>query len=388
MKTKSVGIVGTGPAALMAGTVILENGHKVVFFDQKKAVGRKFLVAGNGGFNLTNDSEINQFVSHYDSEIIKKSVRLFDNNDFRDFLEKIGIETFVGSSGKIFPLKGIKPIDVLKAWQSYLLKLGAIFKMEHVLTDFNESELIFNSNDTENVFQFDHFVFALGGNSWSITGSDGKWFNKFVEKGIACKKFESSNSGFELINHSHLKEHAGKTIKNCKVFCENIEIFGELVISEYGIEGPPIYAMNANFRNKKDVYIDFKPTFSIKDIEQKLKKAKNVSEGLRDLKLPKVTIAWLKLSLKKEVFQNKSILAKTVKSFKLEIVKLRPIDEVISTIGGVEMNAINDSFQLKKFPKAYCIGEMLDWDAPTGGYLIQGCVSSGYTSATAIIAHS
>jgi uncharacterized flavoprotein (TIGR03862 family) len=388
MKMKSVGIVGTGPAALMAGTILLENDFKVVFFDQKKTPARKFLVAGNGGFNLTNDEEISMFLNRYNSDIIKKAVVSFDNNDFRNFLSKIGIETFVGSSGKIFPLKGIKPIEVLKAWQEYLIHLGATFKMGHFLNDFNEDELFFESKGTINAYKFDYYVFALGGNSWSITGSDGNWLNMFVEKGIECVKFESSNSGFELLNHDSLKEFAGKSIKNCKVFSDNDEKFGELVMTEYGIEGPPVYAINPYFRNGHSIYIDFKPTMNIESIEQKLINARNSSEGLRDLKLPKVVIAWLKLSLNKVDFQNKRILSETIKKFELNVTNLRPIEEVISTIGGINMNSINDSFQLKKLTKAYGIGEMLDWDAPTGGYLIQGCVSSGHAAANSIISHS
>ena len=388
MKTKSVGIVGTGPAALMAGTVLLEKGCKVVFFDQKKGVARKFLVAGNGGFNLTNDEELIKFVSHYNSETIKDSVRSFNNTDFRVFLSKIGIETFVGSSGKIFPLKGIKPIEVLKAWQDYLIHLGAIFKMEHVLNDFNENELFFESKGTINVYKFDYSIFALGGFSWSITGSDGNWLKLFSEKGIQCKKIEASNSGFELLEREFLKDFAGKTIKNCKVFAGNQEKFGELVITEYGIEGPPIYALNGSYREGKTIKIDFKPSLTETLIADKLNKATNTSEGLRDLKLPKVVIAWLKFTLNKEAYQNKIKLAEIIKNFQLNVSNLRPIDEVISTIGGVDMNSINETFQIKNFPKSYCIGEMLDWDAPTGGYLIQGCASSGYVAANSITSQS
>jgi uncharacterized flavoprotein (TIGR03862 family) len=388
MKTKSVGIVGTGPAALMAGTVLLEKGCEVVFFDQKKAVARKFLVAGNGGFNLTNDEELEKFVCHYNTAKIKDSVRSFNNTDFRVFLSKIGIETFVGSSGKIFPLKGIKPIEVLKAWQDYLIHLGAIFKMEHVLKDFSEGELFFENSGNLCSHIFDHSIFALGGSSWSITGSDGNWLKLFSEKGIQCKKFEASNSGFELLESEFLKDYAGKTIKNCKVFAENEEKLGELVITEYGIEGPPIYALNGSYREGKIIKIDFKPSMTEMLIADKLQKAKNTSEGLRDLKLPKVVIAWLKFTLNKEDYQNKIKLAETIKNLQLNISNLRPIEEVISTIGGVDMNSINETFQIKNFPKSYCIGEMLDWDAPTGGYLIQGCVSSGYVAAKSIIAQS
>lgn len=388
MKSKSVGIVGTGPAALMAGTVLLESGIKVVFFDQKKAAARKFLVAGNGGFNLSNDEEIDLFVSRYNKETIKKAVRSFDNNAYRNFLLKIGIETFVGSSGKIFPLKGIKPIEVLKAWKNHLINLGAVFKAEHVLMDFDETKLVFEVKGETFSEAFDYYFFALGGGSWKITGSDGKWLEMFSRKGILCEKFSASNSGFDLNDHEELKNYAGHTIKNCKVFSNNIEKMGELVITDYGIEGSPIYAMNESFRDGEDCFIDFKPSLSIESIELKLQKKKKLSDGLRDLKLPKVVIAWLKLSLSKEDFQNKHVLSLMIKNFKLNISNLRPVDEVISTIGGIDMKAINESFQLEKFPKGYCIGEMLDWDAPTGGYLIQACVSTGYSAAKALISQS
>lgn len=388
MKIKTVGIVGTGPAALMAGTIILENGNKVVFFDHKKSPGRKFLVAGNGGFNLTNNEELKLFLSRYEGEIIKKAVSNFTNTDFRTFLLKIGIETYVGSSGKIFPLEGIKPIDVLRNWKNYLLKLGASFEMEHTLVDFQKNTLIFEHLKEKKIRSFDNIVFALGGGSWSKTGSDGKWLKLFQEKGIVCSEFGASNSGFVLINHQEISNYSGQIIKNCKVYSVETEKMGDIVISDYGVEGAPIYALNGSFRKGIPVYLDFKPTISEELIRIKLEKAKNTSEGLKELKLAKVAIEWIRSVLNKEQYLNSLVVSSTIKRFEFQIEKLRPVSEVISTIGGVKLEMVTDSFELKSFPNTFCIGEMIDWDAPTGGYLIQACVSSGYITGKSISSQS
>lgn len=388
MKKKTVGIVGTGPAALMAGTVILENGHKVIFFDQEKTPGRKFLVAGNGGFNLTNDEEIQIFISRYTGDKIINAVKNFSNDKFRQFLLKIGIETFVGSSGKIFPMKGIKPIKVLQNWKNYLLELGAIFEMNHCLNDFSEQTLVFENSGKEVIYKFDKLVFSLGGGSWSKTGSNGKWLELFKRKGINCFDFFPSNSGFVISDQNIVIDFAGHTIKNCRISSANEEKMGDIVVTDYGVEGAPIYALNKSYRNNEDIYIDFKPLMTAENIYKKLQFAKNNSYGLKELKLSKVAIAWIKGRLTKDEYLDKSLLSVVIKSFKLNIQHLRPLDEVISTIGGIDLEEINDSFSLKSSPDIYCVGEMLNWDAPTGGYLIQGCVSSGYVAGKSIIDQS
>lgn len=388
MLIRNVGIVGTGPSALMAATVLSQNGVKVVLFDQKKAPARKFLVAGHGGFNLTNNEDIEAFILKYDQKIIKDAVELFNKDDFRDFLLSIGIETFVGSSGKIFPIKGIKPIEVLQNWLSLLKKLEVEIKLNHTLIDFGKNNLVFESKNETINFSCDAIIFALGGGSWEKTGSNSKWLSLFEKKGIKCKTFSSGNSGFVLKNHVALWEFKGTFIKNCNVFSSTNEKKGDLVITDYGIEGAPVYALNRSFREGEKIFIDFKPDLNIESILTKLRESKNPSEGLKALKLSKGAVQYIKSLLSKEEFQNLNVLALKIKKLEIEIDSLRPIDEVISTVGGVEMDQIDTCFRLKNIPSIYCIGEMLDWDAPTGGYLIQACVSSGFVAGRTILNQS
>lgn len=386
MNPKVVCIIGTGPSALMAGTVLAEKGCKVIFFDQKKAAARKFLVAGHGGFNLTNDEDLEHFLERYDQTIIKNAVSDFTNNDFRAFLKKIKIDTYVGSSGKIFPAKGIKPIQVLTNWKNYLFHLGAEFQMESKLVDFHQKEVIVEHKGEIRSTFCDTLILALGGASWSVTGSDGKWKEIFDRKGIRCKPFQPSNSGFVLKDYN--PEYSGQTIKNCKLFSSIDHKMGDVVLTEHGIEGAPIYAMNRSFRENEQIFIDFKPDLGLSTIENRMIKVKNSTEGLKDLKLTKAAIYLLQQSLSKEEYTDRVFLAAAIKKYRLDIIGLRPLDEVISTTGGVEVAELDESFQLHTYGGIYCIGEMVDWDAPTGGYLIQACVSMGFKAANHIVDQS
>lgn len=382
MNSKSVVIVGIGPAGLMVGTVLAENGWKVVFYDHKKAPARKFLVAGHGGFNLTNDEDLDKFINRYDKTSVKNAVRSFTNNDFRDFLRKIKIDTYVGSSGKIFPKKGIKPIEVLTNWKNYLYHLGAEFHQEHTLVDFNQKKVLLENNDNLKSNNCDVVVLALGGASWSVTGSDGKWMDLFNKKGIKCVPFGPSNSGFVL--KSYKPDFSGNSIKNCKLFSVSDHKMGDVVLTDHGIEGAPIYAMNRSYRSGERIFIDFKPDLDKMELEKRLSSAKNATEGLKELKLSKGVIYLLQQTLSKEEYIDRKNLVEKIKNFELKISGLRPIDEVISTTGGVSSEALDDNFQLINLPGVYCIGEMVDWDAPTGGYLIQACVSMGHVAGNAI----
>lgn len=382
-----IAIVGTGPAGLMAGTVLAEAGHKVSFFDQKSAPGRKFLVAGHGGFNLTNSLEINSFVEKYDVPEIKALVRQFSNTDFCDFLKKIGIETFVGTSGKIFPLKHFKPIDVLNAWLNYLKKFDVTFLYKHVLENFSNQELTLNHQEKQILVKFDHLILALGGKSWSKTGSDGKWLNLFQQLNIHCKAFYPSNSGFEWESFSFPEEFHGTAWKNIELTLDETRIKGEVTISSYGLEGSPIYALNSILRKFPDavLYIDFKPSFHLKEIEIKLAQAKNTTHGLKNLKIPPSAIFMFRNRLTKEQFTSVSFLAHYLKNCPIESLQFRPLEEVISTGGGVLWSELNENLTLKKFPSVSICGEMLDWDTCTGGYLIQGAVSSGFAAGKGVL---
>ena len=386
MDRKKVCIVGMGPAGLMAGTILLEQGFEVHFFDHKKAAGRKFLVAGNGGFNLTHSEISETFVEKYNRPYLQAAFQQFDNQEWINWLSKIGIETFVGSSGKIFPVKGIKPIEVLSAWIKRIEVLGGIFHFSHKLADFNEKEVVFTQKSSNISHFYDFLVLAMGGASWKKTGSTGEWKNILEAKGVDCKPFEASNSGFELKDWSEIAHLQGQSIKNIEVTFNTTSKIGDIVISTYGMEGTPIYFVNKEYRKDPQgcFSIDFKPTKTLEEIKEVLANAKNITSGLKKLNVSPVSIQLIKLRTSKEEYSSPIILAEIIKGMKFYPSSLRPIDEVISTVGGVSMEAITRDFQLKCYDKVFVCGEMLDWDAPTGGYLIQGCVSSGYKVAMSI----
>lgn len=369
---------------MMAATQLLKSDCEILLLDQKASVGRKFLVAGDGGFNLTHSETPSEFREKYDSDWIKQAVRQFSNKDFIKFLKQLGIETTVGSSGKIFPADAIKPIQVLNAWKQFL-EPRVQFVLNTRFVDFDQQQItVVRDEKTENI-AFDYLVLAMGGKSWPITGSDGNWLTVFEQKQIQMTPFEASNSGLVLYEN-WLGELEGKILKNIRISCGDQASSGDLVCTSYGLEGKPAYAVNRALRNmEKPVFkLDFKPQMTPEKVYEILKKAKNPSQGIKELKLGEVAVFWIKNFVSKERFLNPKELAKAIKEFPIGIKGFRPLEEVISCAGGVADSEVNEFGELNRFPNVFVAGEMIDWDAPTGGYLIQGCVSSGYVAGRSI----
>jgi uncharacterized flavoprotein (TIGR03862 family) len=381
---KRIIIIGGGPAGLMAATQLLKSDCEILILDQKASVGRKFLVAGDGGFNLTHSETPSEFREKYDSEWIKKTIRQFSNKDWIKFLKQIGIETKVGSSGKIFPADEIKPIQVLNAWKEFL-QPKVEFGLNTRFLDFDKNQVEVERDGKTEKLDFDYLVLALGGKSWPVTGSDGAWVPAFEKKGIVLNEFQASNSGLVLYEN-WLVDLEGKILKNIQTTCGNQTCTGDLTITHYGVEGKPAYGINGALRKmEKPLFkVDFKPQMTNEKVFEILKKAKNPSQGLKELKLSEVAIFWIKNFVSKERFLNPKELTKAIKEFPIGIKGFRPIDEVISCAGGVADTELTESGELNQFPNVFVAGEMIDWDAPTGGYLIQGCVSSGYVAGKAI----
>lgn len=384
MNENQIAIIGAGPAGLMAAQTLAEKGFKVHVYDQNKAAARKFLVAGNGGFNLTHSEEIDNFIQKYDALEIQNIVRNFDNQKVISWLSDLGITTYVGSSGKIFPTKNFKPIQVLKAWLDRLENLGVEFHYEHQFFDFNDHSVFFKNNQNIEV-KFSRIIFGLGGGSWKKTGSDAKWIDIFKEKGIGIKPLESANSGYNTESVFHQLQ--GQYLKNITISFEGNIKTGEIVFTKYGVEGSPVYYLNRFTRNHDfpvKFYLDLKPNITQNEILDLLNGPEKISSVLkRSIKLSTTALNLLK-TLDKESYTNVENLAKMIKKFPIEVLSFRPIDEVISTSGGISFSELNENLSLKKFPNIFCVGEMLDWEAPTGGYLLQACFSTGFFAGNKI----
>jgi uncharacterized flavoprotein (TIGR03862 family) len=377
-KTK-IAIMGSGPAALMLAARLDETKFEVTIYEKNSAPARKFLVAGDGGFNLTHSEPVEQFIKRYTpSSFFEPLLRSFSNTDLQSWLHTIGIPTFTGTSKRIFPQKGIKPIGVLNA----ILK---VLKDKNVKlqTGYHWQGEKMNADIT---------VFALGGSSWKITGSDGSWTTHFQKQGIEIVPFQASNCAFQINWSKNLINlAAGLPLKNIALKSLSVRKEGEVVITEFGMEGSGIYALSPQIRQqlneqqKATCYIDLKPSISIDKLIELLanKPANYTMTKYLDsaVNLSKAQLALLKNLTVKEDFLNAETLANKIKELPLEIIGMGPIDEAISTTGGISLNEIDRNFQLKKLPGNYVIGEMLDWDAPTGGYLLQGSFSMGYTLA-------
>lgn len=382
---KHVIIVGGGPAGLIAAAQLKDCDCTVTIIDQKPTVGRKFLVAGEGGFNLTHSEPVLDFIEKYDNDWIKKCVRTYPSKQFRKYLKQIGIPTIVGSSGKVFPEETIKPAQVLSAIKTDIAQ-HVSYELGATVVDFDTASVTIEKESGRSTLNFDYLLFALGGASWQKTGSDGKWITLFEQKEIAVTPFTASNSGLILYDNWLSEVKDGMLLKNVVVSVGKTACSGDVLLTSYGLEGKPIYAINRALKSldKPVISIDLKPQMAIEKIQQTLKKAKNPTQGLKELKLGELALIWLRQFVSKENYNSPELLAKQIKAFKIGVQSFRPIDEVISSAGGVAIAEINEHGQLHKYPSVFCCGEMVDWDAPTGGYLIQGCVSSGYAAGQAI----
>ncbi len=387
---KTIAIVGGGPAALFLAAYLDESQYSITIYEKNAAVGRKFLVAGQGGFNLTHSEATEIMLTRYSpTSFLEKAIQNFTNTDLRDFLNSLDIPTYTGTSKRVFPVKDIKPIEVLNALLKFLNDKGVLIKTNFNWKGFDaDNKLVFETANQEQKFVADKIIFALGGASWKVTGSDGTWLEHFEKKGITSLPFRASNCAFEIKWPEGLSEKiVGKALKNCSFICGEKEIKGEAVLTSFGIEGSGVYPLSCEIRKLIDankfaeLFIDFKPQLTKDDIIKRLVTNENkaLSRFLEnDLKLNKTVLLLLKTYLSKEEFTDPEILSSQIKKFKLTVTSLAPIDEAISTVGGIPLNEIDENYVLKKMPQHYAIGEMLDWDAPTGGYLLQACFSMGH----------
>ncbi|MBP5958850.1 TIGR03862 family flavoprotein [Pseudomonas anatoliensis] len=395
-----VAIIGGGPAGLMAAEVLSQAGVRVDLYDGMPSVGRKFLLAGVGGMNITHSEAYPAFLSRYAERApqIAPLLRSFDADALCRWIHDLGIETFIGSSGRVFPTD-MKAAPLLRAWLKRLRDSGVVIHTRHHWLGWDEQgALRIDSPEGEKTLKPDATLLALGGGSWSRLGSDGAWMLALEQRGVGLAPLQPSNCGFEVQAWSELlvSKFAGAPLKNIAIgLNDDIPRLGECVITATGIEGSLIYALSApmreaiNAHGSATIHIDLLPGRPVDKIQAALSKprgSRSMSKHLHS----QVGIDGVKAALLRELtdaaaFADPALLARAIKALPLTVVKTRPLDEAISSAGGVTFEAMDERLMLKALPGVFCAGEMLDWEAPTGGYLLTGCFASGRAAGLGMV---
>ena len=366
VKQHKVTVVGAGPSGLMAAEILAKGGVEVTILDWMPAPARKFLLAGRGGLNLTHSEPLESFLTRYDEarEFLEPAIRAFPPEALIEWCHGLGIETFVGSSGRVFP-KQMKASPLLRAWLRRLQSFGVTLKTRERWPGFDGTPTIL----------------AMGGASWPHLGSDAAWVPILRAAGIRVNGFKPANSRF-LVNWTPLfrNRFAGTPIKNVGLTYANNKVRGELMISQEGIEGGAIYALSRFMRDApgEPLQIDLRPDVTLASLTKKFARPRgkeSLSTYLRKTAgLPPVSISLL--------HETKTpVSAEGIKDVAVKILRPAGIARAISSAGGVARTELDENFQFLKFPNCYAVGEMLDWEAPTGGYLLQACFSTAIAAA-------
>lgn len=401
-------IIGGGPAGLMAAEILAGKGVSIDLFDAMPSVGRKFLLAGRGGLNLTHSESFDTFMTRFAERQrdLTPLVEAFTPTDLRNWAHGLGIETFVGTSGRVFPTD-MKAAPLLRAWLHQLRHAGVRFHMRHRWLGWDErGALRFSTPQGEVQHEAQATVLALGGGSWSRLGSDGAWVKTLTDLGASVAPLRPSNSGFDVAPtgpqrqgwSAHLRDRfAGQPIKPVAITFRDAQGHenrqqGEFVVTETGVEGSLIYAFSARIRDQIDasgeatIYLDLLPSHSPQQVLVETSRARGPRSLSTHLK-SRLGIQGLKMALLHELLtpeelNNPVLLAERLKALPLTLSQARPMDEAISTAGGVTFESLDGQGMLKARPGVFCCGEMLDWEAPTGGYLLTASMASGRAAGT------
>jgi len=395
MPPPRLAVVGGGPAGLMAAETAAAAGIEVHLFEGKGSVGRKFLIAGKGGLNLTHGEPRPGFEARYRERARDVAGWLddFDADALRQWARGLGVETYVGTSGRVFPMDR-KAAPLLRGWVRRLKDDGVRFHVQHRWLGWrDDGALRFATPDGDTAIPVDAVVLALGGASWPQLGSDGAWADPLARRGVDIAPLQSANCGFDVGWSEFLAtRHAGAPLKPVVAHWRDgagVEhaLQGECVLTATGIEGSLVYAIGADLREAiaRDgeawLHLDLVPARTLERLQRQLDAPRNgrsLAEHLRrhaGLVGAKVTL--LHEVLDRESLQDMARVAATLKRLPLRLVRPRPIAEAISTAGGVRLEALDDALMIRDMPGTFCAGEMLDWEAPTGGYLLTACFASG-----------
>jgi len=383
-------VVGGGPAGLMAAETLAAAGLPVEVFDAMPSVGRKFLLAGKGGLNLTHSDDLPRFVTRYGARQPQAArwLEALSPQALRDWALDLGVATFVGTSGRVFPTD-LKAAPLLRAWLHRLRQRGVVFHMRQRWLGWDAAgALRFAGPHGERSVNARATVLTLGGASWQRLGSDGAWVPWLREQGVEVAALRPANCGFDVAWSPHLRERfAGAPIKPVRLHFESFDKPGEFVLSAYGIEGSLVYAVSAALRDaiERDgqamLTLDLLPGLDAERVVREVahpRGSRSLGSHLASrLKLAGAKVALLHELLPREALADPVRLAAAIKALPLTVTAPRPIDEAISTAGGVKLEALDERLMLHARPGVFCAGEMLDWEAPTGGYLLQACMASG-----------
>jgi len=387
-------VVGAGPAGLMVADILSQSNFKVLLIDAMPSPGRKFLMAGRGGLNLTHSEDLSLFERRYrpDSQWMKTHLHGFTPAMTRQFMDELGAETFVGSSGRVFPRR-LKASPLLRAWLERLYSQGVESSWGTRFLGFDDQQTLrVQRQGAIHKISFHKAVLAMGGASWPRLGSDGAWANSLSEIGVEITPFAPSNMGVIIKDYEYWRQKfKGQPLKSIKISFGEIEIKGEAMITNNGLEGGAIYAISGHLRDALNgsspfINIDLKPEVSEATLIQKWEKygpKTSVSNRLR--KTTNLSEAAIGMILQAQKYHPNRSYPSLVKALPIWVTGVSGLERAISSKGGVCTTALNSDLSLKLAPNVFCVGEMIDWEAPTGGYLLQACFSIAHTCALGII---
>lgn len=400
----TVAIIGGGPAGLMAAEVLAEDGTRVALYDAKPSVGRKFLVAGKGGLNLTHAEPRSEFLSRYGerAEHIAPLLDVFGPEELRQWARDLGSDTFVGTSGRVFPTD-MKAAPLLRAWLQRLRRQGVTFNMRHRWTGWDEhGALRFETPGDRVTVNADAVLLALGGGSWAKLGSDGAWVPILIEKGVPISPLRPANCGFDVSWSDHFRgRFHGEPVKPVTLLFTSAQGItfhrqGEFIITEHGVEGSLIYAASALLRDEIEttggaiVQLDLAPDWTRQHLTDRLARPRGKRSMANHLKksvgIQGVKAGLLREFVSREDFAEPATLAVAIKALPMPLTAPRPLDEAISSAGGVAFEALDENLMIRSWPGVFCAGEMLDWEAPTGGYLLTASFASGRVAGLGVLA--
>lgn len=372
-------VIGGGPAGLMAAEMLAVAGHAVLLAEAKPTVARKFLMAGKSGLNLTKAEPDAQFASRISADWLRPVVESFGPAAVQDWARDLGQDLFTGSSGRVFPA-GMKASPLLRAWLARLQSNGVDIRTRWQWSGFDQAMHIFTTPDGVQRLAPQVTVLALGGASWPRLGSDAAWVPVLAARGVEIAPFRPANMGFRLDWSSHVTRHFGQPVKGTALVAGSHRVRGEFVLSARGIEGGGVYAVSAPVRDGAPLALDLLPDLAQADIAARLARPRGgntLSNHLRkSLTLDPVRLALL-MEWARPLPETPGALAALIKHLPVPHLGPRPLAEAISSAGGIRRQSLTDDLELTALPGLFVAGEMIDWEAPTGGYLLTACLATG-----------